>query len=574
MTPELAMLCKRYCGAVAVSWYRSEYTLNAIQMLLDAGVKTNIHYVLGKNSIDEALERLENNDFPAGINAVIFLLHKPAGQGSQTNVLDFRDPRVAHFFAQVDKRHPFKVGMDSCNVPGAIHFCKSVLPESLDTCEGGRYSCYIGADMVMVPCSFDQQKRYDVQLSKEATIEDAWNSEPFAHLSYMNVLGKIFAETGFTKTEREPFRKAIEERGGTLADGMPLDTYCLIVNPSCPQKTEKYENAVGYGYYILTPEMFWKLLERPQKSIEHPTENDVQITLSTHYAQPQRILMDVPADTVSLDLSKFPIDYVNDHAFSSCTKLKEITLADFQINCDFWNCPLDRIISAKPATLRRKMFRNGILPELQMPLGVPDDYVFVDSTFIACARFIREYYAKSEEAMRVKPTYDAYLKKDKKKALASDDCLVIGRYMLEELEEKILSDGDLAVLRMRALKAGDEAFAERLADTQGNPELKDSEWLIKAAKGKVVIRKYKGHETEIAVPTTMKGLPVTGIEADAFSPEAPGLTDKMRASRRKLKLVILPQFLESLDPDAFRNCQELDRIVYPDGFPEDQRIQK
>lgn len=179
MTPELAMLCKRYCGAVAVSWYRSEYTLNAIQMLLDAGVKTNIHYVLGKNSIDEALERLENNDFPAGINAVIFLLHKPAGQGSQTNVLDFRDPRVAHFFAQVDKRHPFKVGMDSCNVPGAIHFCKSVLPESLDTCEGGRYSCYIGADMVMVPCSFDQQKRYDVQLSKETTIEDAWNSEPF-----------------------------------------------------------------------------------------------------------------------------------------------------------------------------------------------------------------------------------------------------------------------------------------------------------------------------------------------------------------------------------------------------------
>ena len=103
-------------------------------------------------------------------------------------------------------------------------------------------------------------------------------------------------------------------------------TYCLIVNPTDPEKTEKYGNAVGYGYYILTPEMFWKLLEQPQKSIEHPTENDVQITLCTHYAEPQRILMDVPADTVSFDLSKFPIDSVNDHAFSSCTKLEEITL--------------------------------------------------------------------------------------------------------------------------------------------------------------------------------------------------------------------------------------------------------
>lgn len=178
MTHELAALCKKYCGAVAVSWYRSEYTLNAIRMLLDAKVKTNIHYVLGKNSIDEAVTRLKDNDFPKGVNAVIFLLHKPAGQGTKANVLSSDDPRVAEFFAQVDARHPFKVGMDSCNVPGAINFCQNVMPESLDTCEGGRYSCYIGADMVMVPCSFDQKKLYEVSL-RERSIEEAWNSEPF-----------------------------------------------------------------------------------------------------------------------------------------------------------------------------------------------------------------------------------------------------------------------------------------------------------------------------------------------------------------------------------------------------------
>jgi radical SAM protein with 4Fe4S-binding SPASM domain len=178
MTPEIAKLCKQYCGAVAVSWYRSAYTLGAIQMLLDASVKTNIHYVLGKNSIDEAVDRLKHNDFPRGINAVIFLLHKPAGQGTKANVLEVNDPRVAEFFEQVDKRHPFKVGMDSCNVPGAVRFCKRILPESLDTCEGGRYSCYIGADMIMVPCSFDQKKQYEVSL-REMTVEEAWNSEPF-----------------------------------------------------------------------------------------------------------------------------------------------------------------------------------------------------------------------------------------------------------------------------------------------------------------------------------------------------------------------------------------------------------
>lgn len=179
MNPELATICKKYCGAVAVSWYRSDYTLRAIHLLLEAGVKTNIHYVLGKNSIDEAIERLRNDAFPKGINAVIFLLHKPAGQGTHTNMLSVDDPRVADFFAEVDRKHAdFKVGMDSCTVPGALQYCKFILPESLDTCEGGRFSCYIGADMTMWPCSFDQNKHYAVSL-RSMEIVEAWNSVPF-----------------------------------------------------------------------------------------------------------------------------------------------------------------------------------------------------------------------------------------------------------------------------------------------------------------------------------------------------------------------------------------------------------
>ena len=178
MTQDIAAVCKRYCGAVAVSWYRSEYTMRAIQMLLDAGVKTNIHYVLGNNSIDEAIKRLQNDAFPPHINAVIFLLHKPVGQGNFQNVLQSDDPRIKQFFEEVDKNHPFKVGMDSCNVPGAVNHCKKVLLESLDTCEGGRYSCYISSDMVMVPCSFDQSGMYAVTLQNQ-TIEEAWNSKEF-----------------------------------------------------------------------------------------------------------------------------------------------------------------------------------------------------------------------------------------------------------------------------------------------------------------------------------------------------------------------------------------------------------
>ena len=44
MTPEIAALCKQYCGAVAVSWYRSEYTLSAIRMNVSRDVLFGVGY--------------------------------------------------------------------------------------------------------------------------------------------------------------------------------------------------------------------------------------------------------------------------------------------------------------------------------------------------------------------------------------------------------------------------------------------------------------------------------------------------------------------------------------------------
>ena len=178
MTEEIAKLCKKYCGAVAVSWYRSQYTLDAIKMLLNANVRTNIHYVLGKNTIDEAMHRLKNNDFPVGINAVIFLLHKPVGFGTINNVLDVNDERVKLFFNEFNKEHNFKVGVDSCTVPAVLNYTDEIDIQSLDTCEGGRFSCYISADMKIMPCSFDQTERYSISL-RDSSILEAWNSKNF-----------------------------------------------------------------------------------------------------------------------------------------------------------------------------------------------------------------------------------------------------------------------------------------------------------------------------------------------------------------------------------------------------------
>lgn len=180
MTKEKAEICKKYCGAVAVSEHFAPYTDRAIDLLLDAGVKTNIHYVLSNKSIDIAIDRLRNNSFKEGINAVVFLLYKPVGLGTKANVLRYDDERLKVFFDLVDNmKHPFKIGFDSCTIPAIHNFTRSIDERSIDTCEGGRWSMYITSDMKALPCSFDNQEmRWSYDISND-TIQNAWNSKQF-----------------------------------------------------------------------------------------------------------------------------------------------------------------------------------------------------------------------------------------------------------------------------------------------------------------------------------------------------------------------------------------------------------
>lgn len=180
MNESIAALCKKYCGAVAISWYRNTYTIKAINTLIEAGVKTNIHFVLNKDTISEAIDLLDTAGFPEGINAIVFLLHKPVGLGSHEKMIDVKNKFFREFLRRIDEhKYPYKIGFDSCTVPSLISYCKNIDIDSLDTCEGARWSAYITADMKMLPCSFDNQdQRWSVDLRKNS-IQEAWNSGIF-----------------------------------------------------------------------------------------------------------------------------------------------------------------------------------------------------------------------------------------------------------------------------------------------------------------------------------------------------------------------------------------------------------
>ena len=82
ITEDEISLIKKYCGAVAVSWYSrlrgttetTPMTVEATRRLVKNDCITNVHFVISSDTIDEAIYRLENDLFPRGINAVIFIL--------------------------------------------------------------------------------------------------------------------------------------------------------------------------------------------------------------------------------------------------------------------------------------------------------------------------------------------------------------------------------------------------------------------------------------------------------------------------------------------------------------------
>lgn len=170
---------KKYCGAVAVSWYRSEYTINAIEMLLAAKIKTNIHYCLNNATLQEATRRLKEGSFPKGINRIIFLLHKPVGLGQRSNMLDVTNPKVQEFFSLFDKEeYADQAGFDSCSVPALMNYTSRIHPSAMEPCEASRFSAYISPDFRLYPCSFERNPEAGVSL-ESLTIEEAWNSNTF-----------------------------------------------------------------------------------------------------------------------------------------------------------------------------------------------------------------------------------------------------------------------------------------------------------------------------------------------------------------------------------------------------------
>jgi len=174
----------KMCGAVAVSAYDREFTYDAIRKLMDAGIKTNIHFMFSKYSWHDIFNLLIGVDIWHGkvdldrLNAVIFLLFKP--QGRAVNLkwepLQCYYNWFIQYLRMANGRVKFKLGMDSCLVNKVQQVDKLTAVEEvfMDTCEGGRMSMYVTPDMKLSPCSFGATNKWAYPLIN--SIKDVWDN--------------------------------------------------------------------------------------------------------------------------------------------------------------------------------------------------------------------------------------------------------------------------------------------------------------------------------------------------------------------------------------------------------------
>ena len=63
------------------------------------------------------------DSFPKGVNAVIFILYKPVGNGIIEKVLKNTDSRIERFISLATKvKHPYRVGFDTCFTPALLRW--------------------------------------------------------------------------------------------------------------------------------------------------------------------------------------------------------------------------------------------------------------------------------------------------------------------------------------------------------------------------------------------------------------------------------------------------------------------
>lgn len=163
-------------GAIAVSSTDLGELKNInFKCLFDYNIKTNIHFILNKDNLKQAINILEGkyNKVLNNFNSIVFLTYKSVGRGSESKSLSLNS-MLKNFVDLIDSNKcNIGVGFDACFVPLLLHLTKTNV-SLVDSCECAFFSVYIDEDLNVRPCSFSPTNdKYSFNL-KEYSFENIW----------------------------------------------------------------------------------------------------------------------------------------------------------------------------------------------------------------------------------------------------------------------------------------------------------------------------------------------------------------------------------------------------------------
>lgn len=165
-------------GALAISVGEiGELDQAALKLLANAGIKTNLHFILDRQSIGEAINILQGkyNGSLETVNGVVFLTYKPGGRAEADKCLNMDAP-LEEFTGLIDKsRCVSRIGFDACFVPILMKHTE-INTDYVDSCECGFFSVYIDERLNVKPCSFGGADGFAFNLN-EYDMTTIWNAK-------------------------------------------------------------------------------------------------------------------------------------------------------------------------------------------------------------------------------------------------------------------------------------------------------------------------------------------------------------------------------------------------------------
>ena len=176
MTEDIYFATKKYCGALAVSWYAPYDTARiVVEKCYQFGIKANIHFLLSNKTVGEAIRLLkEEENLLQKVNAIIFLNYKPVHGNIQWILEENED--LHEFLAMAVKTKVCKVGFDSCMISYLTLFMQELQFETVEFCEAARFSAFISEDSLLYPCSFMKDTAVEGIDLKRVSLQEGWQT--------------------------------------------------------------------------------------------------------------------------------------------------------------------------------------------------------------------------------------------------------------------------------------------------------------------------------------------------------------------------------------------------------------